>query len=71
MLKERKPKVKFCPYDGRQLDDLHFCHSCKKRIEIQEKPLRKPRNFWEKRPDGIADNFIDEQFLQGLAHKSK
>jgi hypothetical protein len=32
---------------------------------------RKPRNFYEKMPEGIADNYVDEMFLKGLVHKSK
>ena len=32
---------------------------------------RKPRNFYEKMPDGIEDNHVDEFFLKGLVHKSK
>jgi hypothetical protein len=32
---------------------------------------RKPRNFYEKMPDGIEDNYVDEFFLKGLAQKSK
>jgi hypothetical protein len=32
---------------------------------------RKPRNFYEKMPEGIEDNYVDEFFLKGLVHKSK
>lgn len=31
---------------------------------------RKPRNFYEKMPEGIKDNYIDDQFLKGMAHKN-
>lgn len=32
---------------------------------------RKPRNFYEKMPEGVADNYTDDLFLKGLVHKSK
>jgi len=32
---------------------------------------RKPRNFYEKMPEGIEDNYVDELFMKGLVHKSK
>ena len=31
---------------------------------------RKPRNFYEKMPEGIEDNYVDELFLKGMAHKN-
>ena len=30
----------------------------------------KPRNFYEKMPEGIEDNYVDELFLKGMAHKN-
>ena len=51
---------------------VHFnAHLFSIDVNIQLPPVRKPRNFYEEMPEGIEDNFIDEQFLQGLAHKSK
>ena len=38
---------------------------------IQNQAPRKPRNFYEKMPEGIEDNHVDEMFLKGLVHKSK
>lgn len=31
---------------------------------------RKPRNFYEKMPEGIEDNYVDELFLKGMAHRN-
>ena len=39
-------------------------------IMIQNQAPRKPRNFYEKMPEGIEDNHVDEMFLKGLVHKS-
>lgn len=33
-------------------------------------PTRKPRNFYEPKPEGIEDNHIDDYFLKGLVHKN-
>lgn len=40
-------------------------------VRIQTMRPRKPRNFYEKMPEGLEDNYIDEMFLKGLVHKSK
>ena len=37
---------------------------------MQIRGPRKPRNFYEKIPDGIEDNYVDETFLKGMAHKN-
>ena len=37
---------------------------------MQIRGPRKPRNFYEKMPDGIEDNYVDETFLKGMAHKN-
>ena len=29
-----------------------------------------PRNFYDERPAGCKDNYVDEYFLQGLVHKN-
>lgn len=31
----------------------------------------KPRNFYEKMPEGLEDNHVDGFFMKGLVHKSK
>jgi hypothetical protein len=67
----KAPKVRHCPYDGTQLDKNRFCPKCNKQITTQLVNPRKPRNFYEKMPDGIEDNHVDEYFLKGLVHKSK
>lgn len=61
---------RFCPYDGSRLDDNKFCNKCQKKINIQVRGPRKPRNFYEKMPEGIEDNYVDELFLKGMAHKN-
>ena len=61
---------RFCPYDGSRLDDNKFCNKCEKKINIQVRGPRKPRNFYEKMPEGIEDNYVDELFLKGMAHKN-
>ena len=38
---------------------------------MQPKPPRMPRNFYDERPEGCEDNYVDEFFLQGLVHKSR
>lgn len=40
-------------------------------LRLQNKRPRKPRNFYEKMPEGIDDNYVDDYFLKGLVHKSK
>jgi hypothetical protein len=52
------------------LKDDKYCETCKKKINIQIKGPRKPRNFYEKMPEGIEDNYVDELFLKGMAHKN-
>ena len=47
-----------------------YCSKCEKKIIVQVKGPRKPRNFYEKMPEGIEDNYVDELFLKGLAHKN-
>jgi hypothetical protein len=37
---------------------------------MQIRGPRKPRNFYEKMPEGIEDNYVDELFLKGMAHKN-
>lgn len=44
--------------------------NCQKRINIQVKGPIKPRNFYEPMPPGIADNYVDDLFLKGMAHKN-
>ena len=61
---------RFCPYDGTQLTSEKFCEKCQIKINIQVKGPRKPRNFYEKMPEGIEDNYVDELFLKGMAHKN-
>ena len=39
-------------------------------VSIQSKRPRKPRNFYDKMPEGVEDNYVDELFLKGLVHKS-
>ena len=39
-------------------------------IDMQKTPVRKPRNFFDKMPAGIKDNYVDELFLKGLVHKN-
>jgi hypothetical protein len=39
-------------------------------ITLQGKRPRKPRNFYEKMPEGMEDNYVDELFLSGLVLKS-
>jgi len=39
-------------------------------MSIQNKRPRKPRNFYEKMPEGIDDNYVDDYFLKGLVHKN-
>ena len=61
---------RYCPYDGYLLREDRFCEYCQKQINIQLKGPRKPRNFFEKMPEGIEDNYVDELFLKGMAHKN-
>ena len=61
---------RYCPYDGSLLNEDRFCIKCEKKIIIQVKGPRKPRNFYEKMPEGIEDNYVDELFLKGMAHKN-
>ena len=61
---------RFCPYDGTPLKEDSYCIKCEKKIIVQVKAPRKPRNFYEKMPEGIEDNFVDELFLKGMAHKN-
>ena len=61
---------KFCPFDGHPLNDEKFCVQCQKKLNIQIGLPRKPRNLFEKMPDGIEDNYVDELFLQGMPHKN-
>ena len=61
---------RFCPYDGSRLDENKFCHKCQKKINILVRGPRKPRNFYEAMPEGIEDNYVDELFLKGMAHKN-
>ena len=61
---------KYCPYDGSLLKSDKFCEVCQKKLNIQDKGPRKPRNFYEKMPEGIEDNYVDELFLKGMAHKN-
>ena len=61
---------RFCPYDGSRLDENKYCAKCQKKINIQVRGPRKPRNFYEKAPEGIEDNYVDELFLKGMAHKN-
>jgi hypothetical protein len=37
---------------------------------VQVKSPRKPRNFYEKMPEGMEDNYVDELFLKGMPHKN-
>jgi hypothetical protein len=67
----KQQKIKYCPYDGELLEKGKFCSRCDKTVNIQQMPPRKPRNFFEKMPEGIEDNHVDEFFLKGLVHKSK
>ena len=64
-------QVRYCPYDGSMLQQNRFCSACNKEINMQPKAPRMPRNFYEERPQGCEDNYVDENFLQGLVHKSK
>lgn len=52
------------------MDEHKFCSRCQKKINIQVRGPRKPRNFYEKMPEGIEDNYVDELFLKGMAHKN-
>ena len=61
---------RFCPYDGHPLGADKFCEKCQIKINIQVRGPRKPRNFYEKMPEGIEDNYVDELFLKGMAHKN-
>ena len=67
----KQPKMRFCPYDGTLLERNKFCDTCAKPLNIQQMKPRKPRNFYEKMPEGIEDNYVDEFFMKGLVHKSK
>ena len=80
-IQKKKPITRFCPTDGSLLGPNKFCSRCQKckkmsvkvivEINIQNQTPRKPRNFYEKMPEGIEDNYVDEMFLQGLVHKSR
>ena len=67
----KQPKIRYCPYDGTELERNKYCPRCSKPVNVQQMAPRKPRNFYEKMPDGIKDNHVDEFFLKGLVHKSK
>ena len=65
-------EVQFCPFDGTQLlAKSKYCQQCQSPVNVQVKAPRKPRNFYEKMPDGLPDNYTDDLFLQGLHHKCK
>ena len=65
-------KMRFCPYDGNLLTPkTKHCSRCSKTVNLQQMAPRKPRNFYEKMPEGISDNYTDDLFLSGLVHKSK
>ena len=76
----KRSVVRFCPTDGSLLARNKYCEKCQKcksfclialpEIMIQNQAPRKPRNFYEKMPEGIEDNHVDEMFLKGLVHKS-
>jgi hypothetical protein len=65
-----KGMQQYCPYDGTILQENKFCTTCQKKIIVQIKGPRKPRNFYEKMPEGIEDNYVDELFLKGMAHRN-
>ena len=67
----KQQKMRYCPYDGALLEKNKFCRQCAKPLNIQQMKPRKPRNFYEKMPEGIEDNYVDEYFMKGLVHKSK
>ena len=65
-------KMRFCPFDGALLHPKSkFCSQCRRTVNLQPIAPRKPRNFFEKMPEGVADNYTDDLFLKGLVHKSK
>jgi hypothetical protein len=63
-------RQKYCPYDGTPFQEDNYCETCKQKIIIQIKGPRKPRNFYEKMPEGMEDNYVDELFLKGMPHKN-
>ena len=72
MSEVKTKKIRFCPYDGALLQPktMH-CQRCRRTVNLQPMAPRKPRNFFEKMPEGIADNYTDDLFLKGLVEKSK
>lgn len=65
-------KLRFCPYDGNLLNPKSkYCSRCRRTVNLQPMAPRKPRNFYEKMPEGVADNYTDDLFLKGFVHKRK
>lgn len=67
----KQSKIRYCPYDGTMLEKNKFCPFCNKVTNFQQMEPIKPRNFYEKMPEGLEDNYVDGFFMKGLVHKSK